>query len=64
MGKFDNVHYSNDMLISNEMISEAINTVEIGKFAGPDGVYAESIKFAYHRLHAFTFVLFQFMFYT
>ena len=49
MGKFDNVHYSNDMLISNEMISEA---VEIGKFAGPDGVYAESIKFAHHRLHA------------
>ena len=36
------------------------NKLEIGKSAGPDGVYAECIKFAYHRLyvlHSFCFRL-------
>ena len=48
MGKFDRVHYSNDMLISSDMISEAIDKLEIGKSTGPNGVYAESIKFTKH----------------
>ena len=37
MGKFDSVHYSNDMLISSGMISEAIDKLEIGKSTGPNG---------------------------
>ena len=41
------------MLISSEIISEAINKLEIGKSAGPDGVYAKSVKFAHHRLLCF-----------
>ena len=45
MGKIDSVHYYNDMLISNEMISEAIHKLQIDKSVGLDGVYAESIKF-------------------
>ena len=59
MGKFDRVHYSYDMLISSEIISEALNKLEIGKSAEPDGVCAESIKFVHHRLHVlhFLFVL-------
>ena len=58
MGKFDSVHYSNDMLISSEMISGAIHKLEIGKSAGPDGVYAESIKFVHqHVLLSFCFSL-------
>ena len=53
MGKFDSVHYSNDMLILKEIISEAINELKIGKSTRPDGVYAESIKLAHHRPHVY-----------
>ena len=33
------------------MIQEAIGNLECGKSAGPDGIFAESIKFAHHRIH-------------
>ena len=41
MGKFDTILYSNEMMISNNLISEAIKKLECGKSAGPDGVHAE-----------------------
>ena len=63
MSKFDNVQYSNDMIISNKLIQEAVGNLECGKSAGPDGIFAESNKFAHHIirvLHA----MFHFMFHT
>ena len=39
------------MIIPSSLISEAIKKLECGKSASPDGVYAESIKFAHPRLH-------------
>ena len=46
------------MIIPSSLILEAIKKLEGGKSAGPNGVYAESIKFAHHRLHIyFLFVL-------
>ena len=66
MSKFNKVLYCNDMLISSSLISEAIKKLECGKSASPDGVYAESIKFAHPRLaYMFYFLLvLVFMFYT
>ena len=51
MNKLDNVQYSNDMIISMKLIQEAVGNLECGKWAGPDGIFAESIKFAHHRIH-------------
>ena len=51
MGKFDTILYSNEVMIPNNSISEAIKKLECGKSAGPDGVYVETIKFAHARLH-------------
>ena len=42
--------YSNDMIISVKLIQEAVGNLECGKSAGPDGIFAESIKFAHHRI--------------
>ena len=50
MCKFNKVLYCND-IIPSSLISEAIKKLECGKSASPDGVYAESIKFAHPRLH-------------
>ena len=51
MSKLDNVQYSNDMIISIKLIQEAVGNLECGKSAGPDGIFAESIKFVHHRIH-------------
>ena len=51
MSKLDNVQYSNDMIISIKLIQEAVGNLECGKSADPDGIFAESIKFAHHRIH-------------
>ena len=58
MDKFNKVLYCNDMLIPSSLILEAIKKLECGKSAGPDGVYAESIKFAHPRLHVLLSILF------
>ena len=42
MGKFDAVLHSNEVMIPNNLISEAINKLECGKSAGHDGAYAEA----------------------
>ena len=39
------------MTISIKLIQEAVGNLECGKSAGPDGIFAESIKFAHHRIH-------------
>ena len=39
------------MIISIKLIQEAVGNLECGKSAGPDGIFAESIKFAHHRIH-------------
>ena len=39
------------MMISNNLISEAIKKLECGKSAGPDGVHAEAIKYVHPRMH-------------
>ena len=58
MSKFNKVLYCNDMIIPSSLISEAIKKLECGKSSGPDGVYAESIKFAHPRyMFYFLFVL-------
>ena len=51
MSKHDNVQYSSDKIISIKLIQEAVGNLECGKSAGPDGIFAESIKFAHHRIH-------------
>ena len=51
MSKLDKVQYSNDMIISIKLIQEAVGNLECCKSAGPDGIFAESIKFAHHRIH-------------
>ena len=51
MSKLDNVQYSNDMIISIKLIQAAVGNLECGKSAGPDGIFAKSIKFAHHRIH-------------
>ena len=58
MGKFDTILYSNEMMIPNNLISEAINKLECGKSTRHDGVHAEAIKYA----HPITHVLFSFCF--
>ena len=62
MSKFNKVLYCNDMLIPSSLISEAIKKLECGKSAGPDGVYAESIKFAHPRLHVLLSICFSLCF--
>ena len=44
------------------LISEAIKKLECGKSAGPDGVYAESTKFAHPRLHVLLSICFSLCF--
>ena len=51
VSKLDNVQYSNDIILSIKLIQKAVGNLECGKSAGPDGIYAESIKFAHHRIH-------------
>ena len=51
MSKLDNVQYFNDIIISNKWIQESVGNLECGKSAGLDGIFAESIKFAHHRIH-------------
>ena len=58
MSKFNKVLYCNDMLILSSLISEAIKELKCGKSACPDGVYAESIKFAHPRLHVLLSICF------
>ena len=53
---------SNDVLIPSSLISEAIKKLECGKSSGPDGVYAESIKFAHSRLHVLLSICFSLCF--
>ena len=63
MSKLDNAQYFNDMIISIKLIQEAVGSLECGKSAGLDGIFAESIKFAHHTIHVLL-SLFQFMFHT
>ena len=51
MGKFDTILYYNEMMISNNLNSEAIKKLECGISAGPDGVHVEAIKYAHPRMH-------------
>ena len=51
MSKLDNVQYSNDMIIAIKLIQEAVGNLECGKSTSPDGIFAESMKFAHHRIH-------------
>ena len=51
MGKFDTIHNSNEMMISNNLISEAIKKLECGKSTGHEGVHDEAIKYAHPRMH-------------
>ena len=51
MGKVKIKQHCNDMIISIKLIQEAVCNLECGKSAGPDGIFAESIKFAHHRIH-------------
>ena len=50
------------MIIPSTLISEAIKKLECGKSAGPDGVYAESIKFAHPRQHVLHSICFSLCF--
>ena len=34
-----------------KLIQEAVGNLECGNSAGPDGIFAESIKFPHHRIH-------------
>ena len=43
--------YFNDMTISIKLIQEDVGNLECGKLSGPDGIFAESIKFTHHRIH-------------
>ena len=62
MSKFNKVLYCNDIIIPSSLISEATKKLEYDKSAGPDGVNAESIKFAHPRLHALLSICFSLCF--
>ena len=63
MSKLANVQYSNDMIISINLMHEAVGSLECGKSAGPDSIFGESIKFSHHRIQSCTTIyMFQFMF--
>ena len=64
MGKFDAILYSNEMMILNNLILEAIKKLECGKSAGPDGVHVEAIKYAHPIMHVFLLFCFNIMLYT
>ena len=50
------------MLIPSSLISEVLKKLECGKSDSPDGVYAESIKFAHPRLHVLLSICFSLCF--
>ena len=62
MSKFNKVLYCNGMIILSSFISEATKKLECDKSAGPDGVYAESIKFAHPRRHVLLSICFSLCF--
>ena len=62
MSKFNKVLYCNDMIIPCGLISESMKKLECGKSACPDGVYAESNKFAHPRLHVLLSICFSLSF--
>ena len=43
--------YSCNIKMIKKLIQAAVGNLECGKLAGPDGIFAESIKFAHHRIH-------------
>ena len=38
------------MVISNKLIPGVVGKLDCGKSVSPDGIFAESIKFAHHSL--------------
>ena len=46
MGKFENIQHDPDMVVLANCISQIIAKLECGKSAGPDGMYAEYLRFS------------------
>ena len=50
VNKLDDIQYSEGMNVICTDVSLLISQLECGKSAGPDGVWAEAIKFSYRRI--------------
>ena len=51
VGKLDNIQHNADMAVSTKCITETIAKLECKKFAGPDRICAEYLKFSNAKLH-------------
>ena len=60
MGKLENIQHDPDMVVLANCISQIIAKLEYGKFAGPDGIYAEYLKFLNVKIHSLIALCFSF----
>ena len=51
IGKLENIQYDANMIVTSEDICKLIEKLKCGKASGPDGISAESLRFAHDRLH-------------
>ena len=51
IGKLENIQYDANMIVTSEDICKLIEKLKCGKASGPDGISAESLRFANDRLH-------------
>ena len=51
IGKLENIQYDANIIVTSEDICTLIEKLKCGKASGPDGISAESLRFAHDRLH-------------
>ena len=51
IGKLENIQYDANMIVTSEDICKLIEKLKCGKASGPDGISAESLRFAHDSLH-------------
>ena len=51
LSNFDKIKHNSNMSVSTKSVSEIIGKLECGKFAGPDGIGAEYLKFSNIKKH-------------
>ena len=51
IGKLEKSQYDANMIVTSEDICKLIEKLKCGKASGPDGISAESLRFAHDRLN-------------
>ena len=51
MGKLEGIQYTVTMSVSTEEVTETISKLKKGKSCGPDGICAEALKAAHHKVY-------------